>query len=153
LIEFPGSAQQSSADDIMHRFTVIQKQWKCNDKNCEEAVTKCTNNICDTTRSNFNADSYQPEIPKIQLPDLPVLPNFQEIFRFAQFPQFPVFDFKLPFDKSGLVELVANPKDLSSYYWSNSKQFSKNCHDNKCVVISRSCTNGKCEEKTENEAI
>lgn len=113
---------------------------------CEERVTKCINNICDTTEKKFEAENYQPEIPNIVLPPPPPF-NFQEILKF---PQFPLIDVSSPFDNSGLIDLVANMKDFT-YYWSNSKQIHKNCQNNICSVTTKTCKNGKCEEKITTE--
>lgn len=115
---------------------------------CEETVTKCSNNVCDATRNKFKAESYQPEVPPVISPPL----DFQSISETTKLPTIPSIDLEAPFDDSGLIELVANNENFT-YYRSNSKQVSKKCENKICSVLIKTCSNGICEEKTEQQTI
>lgn len=38
--------------------------------------------------------------------------------------------------------------DYKNYIWSNSEQISKKCQDSICTTVTKTCTNGECQEKT-----
>lgn len=152
IISTTGTSQRAikdaaAAEKFSYHFVkTIRKQWACNDNSCEESVTTCRNKICDTTKNNFKAENYRPEIPKTETPPVELL-NISEIFDFSQFP---LVSIPSPFENSGLIDLVANARNFT-YYWSNSKHINKKCHNNACKVTTRTCTNGKCEEKITSE--
>lgn len=129
-------------------LTTVRKQWKCIENICEESVTKCNNGICETTKTHFKSENYQPEVPKIEKPPAEVL-NLSEILKL---PEFPLIDVNLPFDNSGLIYFVTNQNNFA-YYWSNSKHINKKCHGNICTITIKTCMNGKCTEKISTEAI
>jgi hypothetical protein len=115
------------------------------DETCQENITRCTNNVCDTTKNRFNSKDYKPEI-KIEPPPVE-LTNIPEIFNFSQFP---LIDNEAPFDSSGLIDLVSNTKNFT-YYWSNSKYVNKKCINNVCTITTKTCVNGNCNEKVDTE--
>lgn len=140
---------KSPNDFKIQFYTTFKKQWKCVDNTCEETVTKCKDKDCDTTKAQFNSANYHPEVTKTQIPEIDDL-DLSEILKL---PNFPFIEVDIsPFDNSGLIDLVVNGKDFS-YYWSNSKQINKKCHDNICKITTRTCTNGKCDDKTTEERI
>lgn len=116
------------------------------ENNCEESTTKCKNEVCDTTKRQFKAENYQPQVPVVEQPPAEIanLPEFQNL---AQVPSIVI---KPPFDNSGLIDLVTNLNNFS-FYWSNSKHVSKKCQNNVCTITTKTCTNGKCEESVVTE--
>jgi hypothetical protein len=133
-----------SAPQQLQYFTTIRKQWKCVEDTCEEQIIKCNNGKCDTTKNEFKSQSYQPVVPQVE--KLPIdLAELQEILKFPQ--PLPTIDFTLPFDNSGLIDLIGNMKNFS-YYFSNSKHINKKCQNKVCTITTRSCVNEKCEETT-----
>lgn len=146
----PGSARAiASHANLSKQFlTTIRRQWSCVNGSCEETVTKCTNNVCDSTNNRFKAESYQPEVPPIVTPPL----DFQSIGETFKFPPIPSINLETPFDNSGLIELVTNNENFS-YFWSNSKHVSRKCENKICSVTTKTCSNGKCEEKTEQTSL
>lgn len=129
-------------------LTTIRRLWSCKNGICEETVTKCTNNVCDSTKNHFKAEGYQPEVPQVVSPPI----DFQNIAETFKFPPVPSINIETPFDNSGLIDLVSNNENFS-YYWSNSKHVSRRCENKNCIVTTKTCSNGKCEEKTEHESL
>lgn len=127
-----------------HYQTSERKQWSCIENKCEESVTKCNNNICDTTKNQFQSNNYKPEATKIEKPPAEIL-NLPEGIDFSQFPIIEV-------DNSGLIELLKSGKNFT-YYWSNSKYIDKKCLGHVCTITTTSCLNGKCDEKIYTEKI
>lgn len=124
-------------------LTTIRRQWSCVNGNCEETVIKCRNDVCDSTKNKFKAESYQPEIPEIVSTPF----DFQSVAETFKFPNIPSVNIEAPFDNSGQIDLVANKN--FAYYWSHSKQVNRKCENKICSVTTKTCNNGSCEEKTE----
>lgn len=122
-------------------LTTIRKQWNCVNNICEESVTKCNKNVCNTIKNQFKSENYRPEVPAVETPQA-----FLNLPEFLNFPNFPVVEITQPFDNSGLIDLIANMKNFT-YFYSNSKHINKKCQDNVCLITTKTCTNGKCDEK------
>lgn len=139
-----GSSKSPGINNFQN-FSTYRKQWKCSDNNCEEISIKCKNNVCNTEKLEFKSANYHPEIPQVE-PFLIDFPNIAEILKFPQLPS-PEIDTSI-YDNSGLIDFITNLQNVTYYYWSNSKHINKACHNNTCTIKTKTCTNGKCEEKT-----
>lgn len=143
------ASDRSNPNQFYKSLTRIRKQWSCVNDNCEETTTKCLNANCETVKNQFKASNYQPEAPRIEKPPVEFI-NVPEIFNFSQFPVFNTAS--SIFDNLGMIDLVSNPKNFA-YYWSNSMHISRKCLDNTCTTKTKTCTNGKCEEKIDTKPI
>lgn len=131
-------------------LTTVRKQWKCIGNKCEENITKCNNGICDTKTNRFEAENYHPTVPNnIEKP-------IEEVFNFNLTGIMPIketpltIDASSPFDNSGSIYSVTN-KDNVTYYYSNAIHVNKKCHNKICTIRTKTCVNGKCEEKIATE--
>lgn len=134
----------SKSPNSFQFFSTVRKQLKCVDQICEEVTTKCNNNVCDTTKSEFKSDKYRPvEILKIEKPEI----DISDILHLPQ--NFPFIDIDT-FDNSALIDLLANVKNFT-YSWNNSKRVDKKCQNNICTITTKTCKNEKCTENTISE--
>jgi len=127
-------------------LSTVRQQWKCIGNKCEENITKCNNGICDTKTHRFEAENYHPEVPNSIEKPAGEVPNFNlsEIVAITEPP--PMIDVSSPFDNSGSIYSVTN-KDNATYFFSNSKHINKKCQNKVCTIMTKTCVNGRCEEK------
>ena len=123
-------------------MTTIRKEWSCVNSKCEETVVKCTDNVCKTEKSKFESENYEPEIPIVE----PSKIDIEKLPEIVKIPNIAKPDTENPFNQSGLIDLVTN-FDNFSYYWSNSKHINKKCQNKVCTTTTKTCKNGKCDEK------
>ena len=130
-------------DNFYKTLTSVRKQWKCNNSNCEETITKCRNSMCETVKYQFESENYQPEVSKIES-----LSVHRGVLNFPQLTEHnaTLLDFSNNSSlTSGLITAVLNI-DRSVLYWSNSKHVIKACRNKFCMTTTHSCENGKCTE-------
>lgn len=124
----------------------VRKEWKCANGQCQEQTTKCKNGKCESVENRFKADNYQPEVPQIAPITFPEF-NFKEFFNSFAFPKLNLESF-FNFDNFGLMDSVIDTKN-SDYYFTDAKIITSKCHNKECLINTKNCTNGKCNEVSE----
>ncbi|KAL7033295.1 hypothetical protein ACKWTF_007531 [Chironomus riparius] len=124
----------------------VRKEWKCADGQCQEQTTKCKNGKCEYVENRFKSNNYQPEVPQLAPIPFPSF-NFAEFFNSFAFPKVDLESF-FNFDNFGLMDSVVDTKN-SDYYFTDAKIISSKCKNKECVISTKNCTNGKCNEVSE----
>ena len=153
------SAQDSQADIKKDKYSqgnlsnasfgflqTVRKEWKCANGQCQEQTTKCKNGKCESIENRFKVDNYQPEVPQLAPVPIPSF-NFAEFFNFPAFPKFDLESF-FNFDNFGSMDSVIDTKN-SDYYFTDAKIINSKCINKECVIKTKNCTNGKCNEVSE----
>lgn len=107
--------------DVKNFDSSVQQSWRCVNNNCEETVTTCKSGLCTTKTTPFNGENFRPEMQNI-------IPSGATTV-----------------DNTAPVDSVI---DYKNFVWNNSKQITKKCQNSLCTTITKSCTNGACQEKT-----
>lgn len=111
--------------DVKNFDSSVQQSWRCVNNACEESVTTCKNGSCTTKTTKFNGENFRPQIQNV-----------------------------IPSETTNVNNTAPNSViDYKNYVWSNSKQITKKCQNSLCTTVTKSCTNGACQEKTVIEKI
>jgi uncharacterized low-complexity protein len=144
----PNNSQGQTGNFQWSYYQTIRKEWKCNNGECEEKTTKCTNSNtnCEALQNRFKADdNYQPEIPQLDLSRHQFPPPELAHFFTAATNEFQANP--PAFENFGQVDIIQNAEN-SQFYYAEAKFFKKKCSNGVCTVTKTTCKNGKCNEET-----